>query len=302
MTRLFAIFVILVSSVASAHEGHHDVDETFQRWDLVEVGVVLLAAIYLRGLTKFHGRSPLRSVQIVSFFSGVTVLALVNLPSFDSLADRLFSLHMIQHLAITSLAAPLITLGSPMIVLVRALPHRMRAGFSKYFSRPEVWRCRRSLARPLVALVIYEGVFTIWHVPVFYDLALENSFTHLAEHFCLFASAMVLWNVIIEAPPSIARIAGPKKIALLVSLLLLDSGLGAALTYSNHVWYAYGTIAEPAGWALSRLDDQRLGGLLMWVPGSLVWLTALGVLFTHWMRETTHSAVSPNSAAPAAAV
>jgi cytochrome c oxidase assembly factor CtaG len=208
------------------------------------------------------------------------------LPPIDPLADQLFSLHMVQHLLITSVGVPLIIFGAPFFVLVRGIPNPLREKLVvSLVQNKKVQKLWHFFAHPLLALLLYEGVFWFWHIPQFYNSALRNDAIHLVEHACMAFAAMNLWRMIIDPHPMRSPLRLPLRIPLLGFMTTLEMALSAALTYSEKVWYAYDQLPLPSWWAWNRLQDQRLGGVIMWVPGGMVWVVAMGFVFYVWIQE-----------------
>jgi cytochrome c oxidase assembly factor CtaG len=250
---------------------------------------IFAGCLYVHGRRTWRGNFPLARWRQVSFFFGLTLLVVISAGPVHDLADRLFSVHMMQHLLITSVAVPLLLLGSPFIVFLRALPESWRTRHVLPTLRAQRTRgLVRALARPVLAAVIFEATLWFWHLPKFYDLALLNPGFHILEHACMALAAFNLWRVLIDPYPFRAALPLPLRLPLIAFLMTLDMVLSAALTYSPRVWYAYQKVPLPHDWPWDRLDDQRLGGLIMWVPGSAIWVLALILIFACWVRESEH--------------
>jgi putative membrane protein len=247
---------------------------------------LILGYFYYRGLSAYRGKAPLALGQRVLFFLGLVILTLASLPPFDSWADQLFSLHMVQHMLITLVGVPLMIFGAPFIVLVRGLPVWLRRRIFIPFMRiKKVRSFFHELNKPLFAIALFEGNFWFWHVPKFYNLALLNNGFHFIEHCFMALTSINLWQLFIDPFPLKNKISIPFRILILGLLITFDMALSAALTYSAKVWYAYDQIPLPSWWHWDRLQDQQLGGLIMWVPGSLVWILALIGTFIVWMKQ-----------------
>jgi putative membrane protein len=141
------------------------------------------------------------------------------------------------------------------------------------------------LQKPLTAILVYESLFWFWHIPRFYNLALLNDAIHLVEHACMAFAALNFWPLLLPISTNRRVLDAPVRIVLIGLMMTFDMILSAALTYSGEVWYAYEKLALPHFWPWDRLDDQRLGGIIMWVPGSFIWLVALIYVFAYWMLE-----------------
>lgn len=285
------INVLLFESIAHAHAVSEAPPGFFVikwPWDPTVLFFLALAILYARGLREYGGHAPVQRWQIVSFFVGIATLLAASLPPIDPVADQLFCAHMLQHLLITAVGVPLIMLGAPFFVALRGWPARVRRAVAVPFLQNHFVRAANGFTRlPLAALAIFEAAFWFWHVPKFYDAALRNDVIHLVEHACMAFGAMAIWRLLIDPAPLQSPLALPTRFLFLLLLMTLDMALSAALTFSSNVWYAYDQLPLPQWWSWDRLQDQRLGGLLMWVPGSAVWLIALIATFTVWFRRET---------------
>jgi len=232
------------------------------------------AAIYTRGWWELSRRTPLRFGvgRLAAFVGGLAVIAVALASPLDTLAGERLSAHMVQHQLLMMLAPPLLWLGAPTAPMLRGLPRRIRrpvaAALAARFVRPVA----HILALPLFGWVSFSVAFWAWHAPLLYDLALRSHAWHHVEHACFFATAMLFWRPVILPWPG--RWAWPRwtMIPYLVLADVQNTILAAILTLSDRVIYAAYAIV-PRG-RVSPLDDQSWAGLIMWVPGSLVFLVA----------------------------
>lgn len=248
-------------------------------WSLhpsVIIGTGILGALYVYGigpLRRRYGWPPPSRWQVVSFFSALVVLLLsLNGPVHDLSDYYLFTMHMVQHLVLTLLFPPLLLAGIPRWLLRPLLV------------RPGVLRTARLLTRPWVAAALFSISIAVWHLTPFYDLMMRSHEVHIATHLLFMVTATLMWWPVMGPAPELPRL--PSGIAMLYLFLVgIPMQIVAALiTFSDEVLYPW-YVAAPRMWGLSPLDDQRLGGLLMWVPGNLWLFAAIGVLFFRWARE-----------------
>lgn len=140
------------------------------------------------------------------------------------------------------------------------------------------------MTRPGVAFVVFSGVVTAWHVPMFYDLALEDLRVHIAMHLTFIASGVLGWWPLMSPLPELPRLSAPMQL-LYISVLGIPMVMVAALvTLTNTLLYPY-YAAAPRLWNISPLQDQRIGGVIMWVPPHLVFLVALTIVFFRWAAD-----------------
>jgi putative membrane protein len=277
-------------ATAYAHGNHaENIANPFQLkwiWDPTLIFFLLLAVFYARGITSNRSSHLVKRWQVLLFFCGIAVLSVAYLPPVDTLSDQLFSAHMVQHLLITSVGVPLVIFGVPSLVILKGFPPSLKRKVAVPFLKSSFLKNFLKLVhRPLPALLLYEGTLWLWHIPKFYDLALLNDAIHLLEHSCMAYAAMNFWPFIIDPKPMRSPLNYPVRILMLLLVMTLDMALSAALTYSGKVWYAYERIPMPSWWKWNHLQDQQLGGLIMWVPGGVIWLIALITIFSLWMRN-----------------
>jgi cytochrome c oxidase assembly factor CtaG len=232
------------------------------------------AAIYARGWSELSRRTPLRFGvgRLVAFVGGLAIIAVALASPLDTLAGERLSAHMVQHQLLMMLAPPLLWLGAPTAPMLLGLPRRIRRPVVAALAARLVRPVAHILALPLFGWVSFSVAFWTWHTPLLYDLALRSHLWHHVEHACFFTTAMLFWRPVIVPWP--ARSAWPRwtTIPYLVLADVQNTILAAILTLSDRVIYpAYAII--PRG-NVSPLDDQSWAGLIMWVPGSLVFLVA----------------------------
>jgi cytochrome c oxidase assembly factor CtaG len=237
--------------------------------------LLITAAIYTRGWWELSRRMPLRFGvgRLAAFEGGLGVIAVALASPLDSLAAERLSAHMVQHQLLMMLAPPLLWLGAPTAPMLLGLPRQIRrqvaAALASRFLRPVA----HIVGQPAFGWVSFTLAFWMWHAPPLYELALRSHAWHHFEHACFFATAMLFWRPVILVRPD--RSPWPRW-TMIPYLVLADLGntvLAAILTLSDRVIYpAYATMAR-AG-RISPLDDQSMAGVIMWVPGSLVFLVA----------------------------
>jgi putative membrane protein len=217
--------------------------------------------------------------------SGTTggVVALALLSPIHAFGETLFSAHMVQHLLLILVAAPLLALGSPALPLWRALPAGARSASGALRRRSPVNALARVLGAPVFVGALHAVVLWIWHLPRVYDAAVANEALHVVEHMSFTGSAFLLWAVVLRGPTRRAP-SRAVALALLFVTALHSSALGALLTFASQPLFAahrHGAIA----WGLGPLTDQQLAGLIMWVPAGAFYVVAMSAVFLSWLKE-----------------
>jgi putative membrane protein len=231
----------------------------------VVIGLALLGGLYayLGGLA-----APPRRVMAFGAALGVLGVSL-NGPLHNLSDGYLFSAHMAQHLALTLVFPPLLLYGTP-AWLARPL-----------LGRGWVLRLARRATRPLAAGMLFSVPITLWHLPQFYEAALEHHPLHIVQHLVFMATAVIMWWPILSPAPELPRASYPTQLVYLFALGLPMSLAGALITLSERVLYPFYARA-PRVWGLAPLADQQLGGLLMWVVGTIYLWVAASVVWFRW--------------------
>jgi putative membrane protein len=220
-----------------------------------------------------HGLGPPSPWQILSFCAALIVLLLsLNGPVHDLSDYYLFSVHMVQHLVLTLIFPPLLLAGIPGWALRPLL------------SKPGVLPVGRIVSKPWVAALLFSLSIGVWHLAPFYELMMRSHEVHIATHLMFMVTATIMWWPIMSPVPELPRLSPGLGILYLFLVGIPMQVVGALITFADEVLYPWYSVA-PRTWGLSPLDDQRLGGLLMWVPGNLYLFMAIAVLFFRWAQQ-----------------
>lgn len=264
-----------LAHVATAADYAPSVWSSVDPWSLLLL--IGMAWCYARGTRalarRARARPPRRGALL--FWSGLATLTVALGPPLDPLAGLLFSVHMLQHEILMLMSAPLLVLSRPFGRLLWGLPRPLRRLCVLCSRRIGL----RRLAAPPVAWSVHAAALWIWHLPVLFDASLRSDAVHAAQHSSFFLSALLFWWALLA---NRSRVRSGGAILYVFTTALHSSVLGALLTFAPTVWYAsYGATTSQFG--LSALQDQQLGGLIMWVPSGLVFLVAALVLLARWL-------------------
>jgi putative membrane protein len=216
----------------------------------------------------------------------MAIVALALLSPLDTLSDELFAIHMVQHLLLILAVPPLILLSAPMIPMLRGVPRRLRKLIVAPIAQdPSVRWLLRTATLPIVAWLVYAASFFGWHTPGLYDAALRNEAVHILEHIMFSATAFLFWWNIIDPIPMKGNLPYLGRVPYVFITSVPNFILGAFLVYATSPWYEFYQ-SQALRFSLSPIDDQQLGGLIMWVPGAFVLLfTLIGVLAVMVVKE-----------------
>ncbi len=278
---------------AQAHSGNANAVAATLSWNIdpwIIASLALTAVLYTSGIIRLWGNSrtgggvPVWRAACFAAGMGTLVIALVS--PVDALGAELFSMHMVQHELMMLVAAPLIVCGRPLAVSVWAFHSNGRKRIAHLVKSRAVQGPWRLLILPSVAWLLHAVILWGWHFPSLFQAGLTSEFLHAVQHFSFLASALLFWASLI-GPPMQAR-AGAAVIYLLTTAIHTGM-LGALLTFSTRIWYPLYAQTTDA-WGLTVLEDQQLGGLIMWVPAGFILLiagllVAANVIMPGWKNE-----------------
>ena len=267
---------VMAPATALAHAGAalapHDV---WTAWELAPPVLALLSLTawgYARGVRTLWARAGrgrgISRAQAALFAAGWTALALALVSPLHALGGVLFGAHMGQHVVLVAVAPLLLVLGRPQVAGAWALPARWRARAGR--------GVRLARRQPTLAAAASVGGATLlhavamlgWHVPAAYEMARRHEGWHALQHLSFYGTALLFWWAVVGA----ARHRRHGAALLAVFVTALYSGvLGALLVTASHVWYP-GYVRTAGAWGFTPLEDQQLGGLLMWVPANLAYV------------------------------
>jgi putative membrane protein len=257
-------------------------------WEpLVIIALALTAALYARGLIRLWSvagaGAGVRKWEVYSFAAGWVVTAVALVSPIHSLGGVLFSAHMVQHELLISIGAPLLVLGRPLIPFLWSLTPAWRRTIGDWSRRRGVSGSWRVMSRLSVAFGLHAVALWIWHLPRFYQATLTSDLIHSLQHASFLFTAILFWWAVLSARGGELRRGA--AVFYLFATLLQTGALGALLTFSRTLWYpAYAATTGP--WGITALEDQQLGGLIMWIPGSLAYIAAALAIFAEWLRES----------------
>jgi putative membrane protein len=277
----FALFAgDCAAHVASADARQHS------GFDAVLASLLVASClVYGRGVTRLWRKAGvgrgIRVVDVSRFALGVVTLAVALLSPIDALAGRSFALHMTEHEMLMVLAAPLFVLARPLEASAWALSSSARQAVVGLRRTPVVRRAWHALTAPVSATLVHALALWVWHLPLLFLAALASEPLHVLQHACFFASALAFWWAMFGGA---TRAPGAVSVACLFATMLHTSALGALLTFAPSPWYAHA--ADLRVFGLSPLEDQQLGGLIMWVPGGLAYVVVALAIVGAWLAPS----------------
>ena len=248
--------------------------------------VPMAALLYARGIRSLGGRLRFHDGwRPPLFYLGLLVAFVALVGPLDHIAEELFLAHMVQHVLLVLVAVPLVLLGAPVIPMMRGVPRIIRRGVLIPLLQARVVRgFLRLVSHPLVAWPLFVGTFLGLHFPLVFQAAAESEPLHVFEHGTFALGAYLFWWNVIDPLPLKPNLPYLARVPYIFMTVIPTFVLGAFLTYAPDAWYAVYE-ASAARYGLTGLEDQQLGGVIMWIPGSFVMGTALVLVLAVAVRR-----------------
>lgn len=251
------------------------------------IGLGISGWLYVVGMVRLWRASgePARKThrwQAWCFAAGWITLLLALLSPIHPLGQILFSAHMVQHEILMLLAAPLLVLGRPMVVFLHGMPTGLAHELGR-FSNTAFWRgIWGTISAPLIAWLLHLVVLWMWHAPALFQATLHSEWMHAAQHISFLLSALLFWWALIHGHHGVKNYGA--AVLYLFTTAIHSGLLGALLTFSRSPWYPDYDHAQI--WGMTALEDQQLGGLIMWVPACTVYIIAGLIMFAGWLQRS----------------
>ncbi len=246
------------------------------------IGVATAGGAYLWAARRVAaaGRRPHPRWRTACFGGGLAAIVVALNSPIEAYEGVLFSVHMLQHMLLELVAAPLLLLGAPATLALRAASPSVRRGLLSVLHS----RAVAVISFPLFGWLLFAAVNWGWHFSALYDQALENAALHYLQHATFLGAALLFWWPVIGADPSRWRLPYPVRLFYLFLAMPQNSFLGVALMSAPAVLYPH-YLTNLRAWGPTAVDDQSLGGILMWVGGDLVFLVGMAAVVAAWVRH-----------------
>ena len=245
-------------------------------WSTV-AGLAALAGLYEFGGRRLQGDL---SGRRLFFYAGLLVIFFSLNGWVHDLSDwYLISAHMVQHLLLTLLLPPLLIVGVPGWMLRPLLAVRPVGAIARFLTSPKVCFAAFNLA------------LIVWHLPPFYNAAVADHRIHIVQHLSFMITAVMLWWPILSQLPELPRLSYPMQMLYLFLTTLPMSVVAVYITYSRNLLYP-GYAASPRILGITPMEDQLIAGLIMWIPGGLLFFGAITVIFFRWQAHGAQDSVA----------
>lgn len=281
---------IPVSMFESISPGHGSVtDSVWTAWNTdpaVLIPAVFFGFWYARGLRRMRSRKHTAG-QTTSFYLGLAILVLAVESPIDPLGEHHFSFHVLQHEMLILFGMPLLLLGAPTTPVLLGLPRWIRRDIVHPIAASSpAHRLYRFVTHPAVGIGVLIALLWGWHfIPGAFDKAVRHDVLHQLMHLSFVVGAFLFWWPAIDPLPLRSRLGYGLRIVYLMPMIIARIVTGAAITFVDDPLYTVYLEVDPVV-ALTAAEDQQLGALLMWVPGTMMHLIAIAILFGVWSEKS----------------
>lgn len=281
-----ALAMLLISSTALAHGNSVAQPEWPLLWPFsldAVVAIMLTAVVYQRGTTSLRGkRDGFHRGRAMAFYAGLACIGVALITPVDVIAEHLFSVHQVQHLLLRGLAPMLLMLAAPSGPMIAGIPAALRRSLLAPLMANRSFRAFFTLlARPLVSTTLYVGALYFWQIPAVHNQALLAAGWHYLMHLTMLASGLLFFWTVFDPHPAPWGATFPARLIMLGAATFANIPLGAVITLKGTVAYAaYDLLGR--WWSVTPLNDELLGGLVIWILGSMMGLIAVLLLVRLW--------------------
>lgn len=266
---------------------------------LALAGIVATGVLYGAGVRRLRARGARHAVtraRVLSFYAGLAALWIALASPVDALAETLFAAHMLQHVILVAVAAPLVAAAAPIVPSLWGLPYGARRAVGRAWTGGGLAPLGRWLGLPLVVWALHAVALWGWHLPGPYLTALRDPTVHALEHLSFFGTGVLMWWAAFR-PFHHPSDRGVGAVLVTLGTFFQSGALGAILTFSSTAWYAPQSVAAGA-WGLTALGDQQLAGLIMWIPTGFLYVAVALALVYRWLRDAPAVDASSHVNAP----
>lgn len=262
----------------------------WMQWDfdpVIVINLAAIAALYACGLhrlkTQRAEHATVNRRQVAAFVAALVFLVIALLSPVARLAGDLLWVHMVQHMVLMNVAAPLFVLGAPGRVMLWVLNPAERAALG----RTRLALARRGVPRylfwqPVALWALFAVVLWVWHLPRLYEAALRSPMVHDLQHLMFFVASALFWRVLFD-PIGRLRMTPAPAVLYLFFTSLHATVLGVFMAMAPRLWYpTYHGRTEP--WGVSALEDQQLAGYIMWMPACMAYALIAAIVFAKWLQ------------------
>ncbi len=278
--------LLAVPAVALAHGVQAPEQAWLRAWPIsvdAIIGLLVAATLYARGVRAMRDKSQsAQRTRHWAFYGGLAAIFLALVTPLDVISEHLFSVHQIQHLLLRGVAPMLLMLAVPSSPLIAGMPALVRRRWlMPFMAQPAVRGVFRALSQPVICTLLYAGTLYAWQVPAVHDAALLDGAWHYLMHVTMLASGLLFFWRVFDPRPAPWGTPFHQRLVMLGAAIFANIPLGAVTTLKDKVAYtAYDQLGR--WWSVDPLNDELIGGLVIWILGSMMGLLAVLWLLALW--------------------
>jgi putative membrane protein len=262
----------------------------------VVIPLIVMAVLFAGGAYRRRHKAGYSWPQFTCFIAGWLTLVIALVSPIHRLGSLLFSVHMTQHELLMVVAAPLLVLSRPIVWFVWALPLKWRERSGRIARLPSLAALWSGMTVPVFVWLLHGSTLWAWHIPALYESSVQHDWVHGLQHTTFLFTAILFWWTLIHGRHG--RLSYGSGVLYVFTTAVHTSILGALMTFAQELWYPI-YAGRTAAFHITPIEDQQLGGLIMWIPASTVFILLGLWLMMAWIREAqkrvAYSAVNEGS-------
>jgi putative copper resistance protein D len=251
--------------------------------------VIVAGALYVtsaRRVTRLNPDRPWSTRRMAAFIGGLVAVLVATESILGVYEGVLFYDHMIQHLLLIMVAAPLLAMGAPAELLERSTTGEVHQIVDRCLSS----KVAEAIAHPVVDFVLYAFLIPLCHLTNFFNLTLEHPTVQFLEHVMFLVVGYLFWRHVVAIEPSRHRLHPGVRLVFLALAVPIDTFTGLTLASTSHEMFsAY--LAQHRSWGPSPVLDLHIGGDIMWVGGDTLMFLGMAPVAVLWVRHEERRAV-----------
>jgi putative membrane protein len=244
-------------------------------WDFSPLAYLATALIlfwFCRGLAAMPAAARPAVWRRVAFLVGVAVIYAVVQTRFEYWSQHMFFLNRIQHVAMHHVGPLLVALGCAGGAIRHGMPPRLR----RIVEAPPAAAAMRVLQQPLLAAFLFVGLFFFWLIPAVHFRAMLDQRLYAVMNWSMVLDGILFWWLVLDPRPSPpARVSYGVRAALALGVMFPQIALGAVVTFSQTDLYPYYDLCGRLFPSISALNDQHIGGIVIWIPPAMMSVMAV---------------------------
>jgi putative membrane protein len=280
---LVALNALAHDESAASHLTRAQAERSWSFEPEVIIPLALVAILFTLGAVRRRNKPGFSRSQLTAFIAGWLTLVLALVSPIHKLGSLLFSVHMTQHELLMIVAAPLLVLSRPIVWFLWALPISVRESLGRISKRRRIAALWSVMTLPLFVWLLHGSTLWAWHVPYLYDASVEHDWIHALQHTTFLFTALLFWWTLIHGRHG--RLSYGAGVLYVFTTAIHTSILGALMTFTQRLWYPIYD-GRTAAFHLTAMEDQQLGGLIMWIPAGVIFIILGLWLVAAWMRES----------------